>query len=926
MKLLYSVLLTLYTLQAQMVIPPTNPLAPRRTTGVINPGGSPGAPFGPSPTATPNYYVAPFGDDGNDGRSMQTAWQTLKYATSHLSPGDVLCVANGIWSNQPFKISAPSAGATEPVTIEACPGASPIITGAAQYAVIGAIYGPTIVDGLRFEGFTNINDVLDIWANNTTVRNTTFKNVPFQFIRIMGADGTTVETSYFEGNGQPPNEGLGDAIYAGSATHVLVQYNMAKHSGHYFFDAQALPSGANASKIVVQDNTVHSEWGGGIANGAAAQQLLYQNNRLTHIGEGDNYIKANIEITGPMAIARNNIMTAQAGWYSNNGLDIDAEDNVGPEDALHNRVYGNVFYKLDGEPFFMSQRWERDLADNKFANNILYANQVASTEFSSSKTNYVGIETYHSYQKCPAQYCSNYVWTVFPNYNYFLNNLILHADSMGDHPGESGLFTYTGNTYMAGWTFRNFSDSLTQIQSKYPQSFSGNIEKNPEFVDADGGDFTLSSNSPAIAAGTHMAHTTGQGLLTASVPVDDPYWFTDGYGLIPGDLVKIGENPAVRITAVDYTGSWLTVSNPVIFTTGTTVDVAGFQGSAPDMGAIAYSPNTPFITNVTNTVVNATTATISWVTSAQGTCQVEFGVTDAREQRSMPTQVANGGCNVEIMGLWPNTVYHYAAITVDSQLGGRTISADATFQTPAVPGPIISNVAATAQTTTSAVISWDTDVPTDSRVFYTSPDQKYNWTSGLANSAAGVDSGAVLHHVVRLTGLLPNTHYHYRVQSSDKAAWQTSYSDDADFVTAATASNGPVISNIQISPSVGRDGWHSAPAGEQGFAPSGFTCCGYDYARVTFTWNTSTPTTNNKVFLIPLVGGGYFTPAELDAGTAWSVSGNPSATRTPSLTIYQLAPGTTYVYEVESTDAAGHTTRSANLEFTTPAIPGGVIH
>lgn len=889
--------------------------------------GLPSSGSGQMSTAAPTYYVAPFGNDGNDGRSIQTAWRTLNYATNHLGPGDVLCVANGIWSNQPFGIPAPSTTGTQPVVVEACPGSSPILTGTAPYGDEGVIYGPAVIDGLHFEGFTNVNNVLDIYANNTTIQNATFKNEPFQFIRIMAANGVNIQTNYFDGNGQPQSTGLGDAIYAGSASHVLVQYNFAKRPGHYFFDAQALPGGGISSQIVVQDNTVHSEWGGGLANGAAVQQIVYQNNRLTHVGEGDNYIKTNIEITGPQVIARYNIMTAQAGWYSDNGLDVDAEDNGGPEDAIHNRVYGNVFYKLGGQPFFTSQRWERDLMDNKFANNILYYDRADFGQFSSPTISYLGIETYHAYQKCPAQpYCSNYVWTVFPNYNYFLNNLVLHADATGDHPGEAGIVTYSGNTAVPGWTFSNFADSLSKVQGKYPQFFLGNIEQNPSFVDADGGNFTLASNSPAIGAGTHMAHTSGQGVLTTTVPIDDPYWFTDGFGLVPGDLVKIGDNAPVTITVVNYTASTLSVSSPVIFTAGNNVDIANFQGSAPDMGAVPYSRNTPFITDVTDSIGSATTATITWITSSQGTCQVEFGVTEAREQRSAPTQVTDGGCRVTIYGLWPNTEYHFAAITVDTKLGGRAVSDDATLTTPAVAGPVISNVIASGQTTSAATISWDTDVSSDSVVFYSGPDQKYNWTPALTNQANGADSGSVTHHVVALTGLLPNTQYHYRVQSSNRSDWETSYSDDQTFVTSAPASSGPIISNIQIAASVGPDAFHSAPAGDQGFAPSGFTCCGYDYGHVTFSWDTSTPTTNNKVFLIPLVGGGYFLPAELDSKTGWEVSGASATTMTPSLTVYQLAPDTTYVYEIESTDADGNTTRSPNLEFTTPAISGGLIY
>jgi virginiamycin B lyase len=863
------------------------------------------------------YYVAPWGNNQNNGTSPQTPWQGLFFAGYKLQAGDTLFLRGGIYSNQIFTIPAGVGTPSSPVRVVAYPGEAPILTGSTNYGVVAGIYSSAVIDGLHFENLSNVTDAVDIWGSYVSIQNCTFKNVPFQFIRLMSPDHVTIQNNYFDGNGQLLNTGLGDAIVVGSATHVLVQNNYGTRSGHYFLDIMALPNGGPSSGVVVRDNTVESYWGGGLGNGNA-QNLVYEDNRLTHVGEGVAYIKASFEITGMSAIVRHNIVTQNAGWYADNALDILAEDNNGTQDALHNRVYNNVFYKNGYEPIVESQRWERNLADNKVSNNIMYYNDTnGPTFYTSGALNYIFVETYHAYPQCPtgSPYCSDYIWTQFPNNNYFQNNVILHADLNGDHPGAAQM-AYVPNTTQAGWTIPGFSDSLAQAQSSFAPFFSGNIEQNPQFVNPDAGDFRLAAWSPAIAAGTHLAHTTAAGTGTTLVPVDDPYSFTDGYGITRGDVVLIGSNPAATITAVDQADSTLTVSTPLNFVAGDPVDLMDHNGAAPDIGALPYSASAPALSGVSSAVNNATQATISWISDTPSTSQVQYGPTTSRGQTSALDETLVTSHNVTLSGLWPHTKYHYAVVGIDAA-GGRTVSADGVFTTFSVPGPAISNVAISNVTSTSVTISWVTDIPATAQVFYSGTDRQYIWNPGYVNYSSVADSSGALAHSTTLSGLLPNTLYHFSVQSTDGNG-ETAHSDDATFITANVPISGPMISGIQIQASAGPVGWFAGAPG-QSFAPSGMNCCGYSYAQATFSWATSTPTTNNKVLLIPTVGGGYLSAAELDSGTAYAVQGNPAPTTSPSLTVYQLAPNTTYVYIIQSTDANGNTSTSPNYEFTTPS-------
>jgi hypothetical protein len=171
------------------------------------------------------YYVAPWGNNQNNGTSPQTPWQSLFFAGYKLQAGDTLFVRGGIYSNQIFNIPTGVGTPSSRVRVVAYPGEAPILTGSTAYGVVAGIYSSAVIDGLHFESFTNVSDAVDIWGSYVTIQNCTFKNVPFQFIRLMSPDHVTIQNNYFDGNGQLLDTGLGDAIVVGSATHVLLQNN-----------------------------------------------------------------------------------------------------------------------------------------------------------------------------------------------------------------------------------------------------------------------------------------------------------------------------------------------------------------------------------------------------------------------------------------------------------------------------------------------------------------------------------------------------------------------------------------------------------------------------------------------------------------------------------------------------------------------------
>ncbi|HET9744012.1 MAG TPA: fibronectin type III domain-containing protein, partial [Terriglobales bacterium] len=96
--------------------------------------------------------------------------------------------------------------------------------------------------------------------------------------------------------------------------------------------------------------------------------------------------------------------------------------------------------------------------------------------------------------------------------------------------------------------------------------------------------------------------------------------------------------------------------------------------------------------------------------------------------------------------------------------------------------PTISNVNANSITTTSATITWTTDVGATSQVEY--------GTSTSYGSSTTVNSTLVSSHSVSLSGLSPGTAYHFRVDSNNSAGVQA-MSGDFSFSTLPTTGPAP---------------------------------------------------------------------------------------------------------------------------------------
>jgi hypothetical protein len=107
----------------------------------------------------------------------------------------------------------------------------------------------------------------------------------------------------------------------------------------------------------------------------------------------------------------------------------------------------------------------------------------------------------------------------------------------------------------------------------------------PKFVNANIKDFHLQSDSPAIGAGKPITTVSSPNGSGTSFNVVDAGFFTDGFGIVTGDNIKVGSNSPVTITNI--TGNTITVDQSVTWVNGDGIFWRN-QDSNPDIGAYEF--------------------------------------------------------------------------------------------------------------------------------------------------------------------------------------------------------------------------------------------------------------------------------------------------------------------------------------------------
>ena len=185
----------------------------------------------------------------------------------------------------------------------------------------------------------------------------------------------------------------------------------------------------------------------------------------------------------------------------------------------------------------------------------------------------------------------------------------------------------------------------------------------------------------------------------------------------------------------------------------------------------------PVISGISHGTPSASAANIAWNTNEPADSQVEIatnsGMTGSTFSTLNPALVTSRSVNMP--GLAASTQYWYRVRSRDASLN-LSVSSIQTFTTAATADstpPVISAITVDIFDT-SARIRWTTNEPASSRIDYGLTSAR-----GTLNT---LDATLVTSHDMTLTGLTPNTPYHFAVISAD-AATNSVTSDDQLFIT-----------------------------------------------------------------------------------------------------------------------------------------------
>ncbi len=123
--------------------------------------------------------------------------------------------------------------------------------------------------------------------------------------------------------------------------------------------------------------------------------------------------------------------------------------------------------------------------------------------------------------------------------------------------------------------------TIKKFQQFYPQDAWNNMEDDPQFENPENSKYQLKTSSSAIDKGIALTEVISQGSGTI-IPVKDALFFTNGFGLIDGDVIKINSQE-LNIISINYDENLITVDQKISWIKGDKV-FFNYKNKAPDLG------------------------------------------------------------------------------------------------------------------------------------------------------------------------------------------------------------------------------------------------------------------------------------------------------------------------------------------------------
>ncbi|WP_324025396.1 right-handed parallel beta-helix repeat-containing protein [Maribacter sp. BPC-D8] len=517
-----------------------------------------------------NYSISNRACNGTDG----DAYKTLKSAVNAAMAGTQVLIREGVFKEQ----------------------LSPQSSGEKNNYIVFKNYGNEIVEftGAKLAPAISIDQ-----KEYITIDGLKFKDCP-QFMSIKAASHINIENCEFENSTMWEScqlKDMGDYFLfrnnilkngtdllsiQGGSFH-LIEGNTFDTASHTCLVFMGVHDSAIRNNSLINPNqklleifaTRDREWS---APYRKSEHILIENNlfgpnshREGHYNGKEPPASWGVQFAGVKCIMRNNIFAGCEG-----GMDICGYGKVGggddsPEAAFNysNRFYNNTVYSNGGKGRYgsgpgvkVSHNLHTEFYDNIFMNNIFYANRIFKDAH--TKRDVPSVQVAFSSSSNPSE-------------TRFYNNNIT-AQSNKDE-----------EVFFIGKEDKGFT--LNAFEQTYPDYIQNNIQGNPLFkvenpnlkhIEKD--DYRLSEDSTCIDAGAFLTYAIGAGDSSIVLKVKDPYFFTDGFSIVEGDIIRVGDNE-VQIKSIDYDTGYMTLMKAIQWKDRAPVSLL-YKGNAPDIGAI----------------------------------------------------------------------------------------------------------------------------------------------------------------------------------------------------------------------------------------------------------------------------------------------------------------------------------------------------
>ena len=482
------------------------------------------------------YYVSPTGSSGNPG-TQASPWSLAK-ANTDLYAGDTAIIMDGSYSTQIQPSRSGTAG--NPITYRAENSRMALLTSG----------NPRILIDNR--SYITLDGIKSLHTSSRWLHGNNSSHITVNDCYFLGNASGSFETGRFRDSGGYIT--VTNSTLDGQADGIHIR----ESSGHYIANNQILEDVHSplvlmgVTDSVVENNYFNNPVHRNIEILSTRLYMPPNEHRTNYIVVQDNYFFADdddnkassIKMNSSYSILRRNVFDQCPDWGLRFPQAYGSTVGDRPEGwfCVDNRAYNNTFYGM-GESIQAAK------SDSVIFDGGAYGGTICINNIIYAGTGIKQINLYADIE--PA------------DISFYYNSI------MRSSPGQT-VFYVIGNKTVA------------QVESAWPANYANNYEFNPMFTNAAADDFTLQAGSPCIDAGGNLTTAIGSGTGTV-IPVVDSLYFTDGYGLIDPDIIRIGGSSA-QIVSIDRGSHLITVDRTITWSPGDPVNL-DYNGSAPDLGA-----------------------------------------------------------------------------------------------------------------------------------------------------------------------------------------------------------------------------------------------------------------------------------------------------------------------------------------------------